>query len=317
MKKLIILIGFSLMVYSCAWFKTEPKVEVPDEKTTEELRAEEMRLAMADNFVSDGITYYQVGKDSLAVQSWKRALEIIPYDAEIYNFMGISLHRLGKIKEALSEFEMAINLKADYYEAHNNVGYMNFLLGRYDEALKAFETSIEIEPTYEPAQKNKKLADSVISGNLSKRAFEIAEKTSGEYDTQQQITGYLKVLAIDSTYAMAQNNIGVAYYYEGNIDSAYIHLKKALEINNDHPEAINNLGYLYKVDQNYEMAIKLFLKALTLKPRYIGALNNLGETYALHGEEENAKRVFTTVLELDPNNIIAKRSLEGINIGNE
>ena len=176
MKKLIILLGLSLMVYSCAWFKTEPKIETPDEKTTEELRAEEMRLAMADNLVSDGITYYQVGKDSLAVQSWKRALEIIPYDAEVYNFIGISLHRMGEIEKALSEFDMAVNLKADYYEAHNNLGYMSFLLGHYDEALLSFNNSLEIEPSYEPAQKNKKLTESVISGNLSKKAFEIAEK---------------------------------------------------------------------------------------------------------------------------------------------
>ena len=147
----------------------------------------------------------------------------------------------------------------------------------------------------------------VFSGNLSRTAFEIAEEASKEDDALKQIDDYKKVIQIDSTYIMAQNNLGVAYYYEGKIDSAYYHIKKALELKSDYPEGLNNLAYLYKVDENYELAIKLFLKALSIKPRYYAAWNNLGETYLLSGEMENAKRVFTTVLDLDPGNEVAKK----------
>jgi Flp pilus assembly protein TadD len=317
MKNYIYLILIAALLSSCAWFKSEPKQPVTSEKTAEELRAEEMRLARADNLVSDGINYYQVGKDSSAVESWRRALELIPYDAEVHNFVGIALHRQGNIREALTEFELAVNLKGDYYQAYNNIGYMNFLLGNYDKALSAFNDALDIQPAYEPAIKNKKLTESIVSGNLSKKAFEIAEETSKEYNAPEQIKGYLKVLAIDSTYAMAQNNLGVAYFYEGKLDSAYLHLKKALEINENYPEAINNLGYMYKVEKNYELAIKLFLKALTLKPKYIGALNNLSETYILNGEMENARRVIETTLDLDPENLTAKELSQNIAMENE
>ena len=302
MKKAIIIMGFGLIFTSCAWFASEPK-----EDSTADIRAEEMRLAMADNLVSDGIKYYQAGNDSIAVEAWRKSLEINPYDAEVYNFIGISLHRMDKVEEALEAFKVAVQIRADYYQAHNNIGYMQFLLGQYEEALNSFNTCLTFEPEYEPAEKNKKLTQQVFGGNLSRTAFEIAEEASKEYDAQKQISDYRKVIEIDSTYIMAQNNLGVAYYYEGKIDSAYFHIKKALEIKKDYPEGLNNLAYLYKVEENYELAIKLFLKALTLKPKYFGALNNLGETYLLNGEKENARRVFTTVLDLDPENIVAKK----------
>lgn len=310
MKKMFILLALGTMIYSCAWFKTEPRDQLTEEEQAEYLREEEMRLARADNLVSEGINFYQLGKDSMAVEEWRRALEINPYDAEVHNFIGIALHRMGKLEKALADFEMATKLKADYYQAYNNIGYMNFLLGNYEAALGAFNAALEINPQYEPAQKNKRLVESVLSGNLSKRAFEIAEQASREYDTEKQIEGYRKVLAIDSTYAMAQNNIAVAYYYEGKIDSAYIHLKKALELNRDYPEALNNLGYLYKIDRNYELAIQLFLKALSLKPRYVAAMNNLAETYRLNHEAANARRVYKTVLDFEPYNAVAMRGLQ-------
>lgn len=302
MQRIIVLFIIVLFATSCAWFKSEPK------KPTEEERAgkEEMRLAEADNYVSDGISYFQAGDDSLAILSWKKALEIIPEDAEVHNFLGIALHRNGEIESALAEFEKAVELKPDYFEAENNRGYMLFLLNRYNNALAAFDRSLAVNPAYEPAIRNHKLVESIIMGNLSREAFEISEETARKDEYIEQIDGYKKVLQLDSTYAKAHNNIAVAYYYEGDLDSAMYHLKKAIQYNRNYPEAINNMAILYKINEDYETAIKLFLRALTLKPRYVAALNNLGETYYLNKEMDNANRVFNTVLELEPDNKVAK-----------
>lgn len=299
-----------LLVSSCAWFRTAPKEKIPEETTKEELRAEEeMLLAKAENYVSDGINYYQAGNDSLAVKSWRKALDIIPDDAEVHNFIGISLHRSGQIEKAYMEFSAAVKINQGYYQAYNNAGYMLFLQKKYGDALSAFNKSLKINPSYKPALKNLRLMDNIVYANLSRDAFEIAEEVSKEYDYAEQIKGYGKVLELDSTFAKAHNNIAVAYFYEGFLDSAYYHLAKAIKLKKNYPEAINNLGYLYKMDEKYEIAIKLFLKALALKPRYIGALNNLGETFALYGDNENARMVYQTVLELEPHNEVAKTAL--------
>ncbi|MCD4692483.1 MAG: hypothetical protein K8R79_06195, partial [Calditrichales bacterium] len=62
MKKSLILLSIVFFISSCALFKPAPKVEVEPEMTEEELR-----LAEAENYVSDGISYHHAGNDSMAV----------------------------------------------------------------------------------------------------------------------------------------------------------------------------------------------------------------------------------------------------------
>jgi Flp pilus assembly protein TadD len=305
MRKFIILFITALLVSSCSWFRSAPE-EKTEPPSKEELDAEKAKKIKAENFVNDGITLYKEGKNREAIESWQKALALIPNDAEIYNFIGVAYHKNGNINLAVTEFKKAVVLKEDYYQAYNNLGYMQFLLNDYDNALDDFIHAIQINPDFEAAVRNKKLVEKLIQGNLSKKAFDMAEEASKSIDYEDQIVKYNEVLKIDSTYAKAHNNIAVAYYYEGKLDSAYYHLERAIKNEKNYPEAINNLGYLYKNDDKYDIAIKLFLKALTLKPRYIGALNNLGETYMLNKEFRNARRVFNTVLELEPQNVVAK-----------
>lgn len=309
MRRLFVLFIAFISVSSCAWIKTEPKVE--PSPTEEEMRLAELerKLEEAEVLVGQGITHYQNGKDSMAVKSWDQALAIIPDDAEVHNFKGMALHRMGKISEAKKEFEAALLINPAYYQAYNNAGYMWFLLNNYDRAEAAFVQALKLKPDYKDAQDNIKLLDQVIDGKLSKKVFELNEEASNKVDHDDQIIEYKKVLALDSTYAKAHNNLAVAYYYSDNMDSSLVHLKKAVALKKDYPEAINNLGYLYKVAENYEVAIKFFLKALTLKPKYIGALNNLAETYYLNNELSNAHRTLNTVLDLEPGNPVAKRWL--------
>ena len=297
------------MLSSCSWFRSAPKEKV-EQPQKEQVDEETARKNKAENFVNDAIALYQEGKYTEAIETWQKALSLVPDDAEIYNFMGVAQHKRGKIMSAAEEFKKAISLKEDYYQAYNNLGYMQFLLNDYESALENFIHAIQINPDYEPAIRNKKLTEKVIQGKLSKQVFDMAEKASKDIDYEDQIKKYKDVLKIDSTYAKAHNNIAVAYFYEDKLDSAYYHLEKAIKFEKNYPEAINNLGYLYKNDGQYDIAIKLFLKALTLKPRYIGALNNLGETYMLNEEFRNARRVFDTVLELDAGNEVAKMWLD-------
>ena len=309
MKKYLILLTAVLLLSSCSWFRSAPK-EKTEQPQKEQIDEETARKNKAEEFVNQAIALYQDGKYEDAIETWQKALTLIPNDAEIYNFMGVAQHKRGKIMAAAEEFKKAISLKEDYYQAYNNLGYMQFLLNDYNSALENFIHAIQINPDFEPAIKNKKLTEEVIKGKLSKKVFDMAEKASKDIDYEDQIKKYKEVLKIDSTYAKAHNNIAVAYYYEDKLDSAYYHLEKAIKFDKNYPEAINNLGYLYKNDGQYDIAIKLFLKALTLKPRYIGALNNLGETYMLNEEFRNARRVFDTVLELDPGNEVAKMWLD-------
>jgi Flp pilus assembly protein TadD len=311
MVRAAVVIFLALMVSSCAWFtgsKPEEEVsETPEVKPA--LTSAEVREA-AENHVSEGVVDFQNEKYDDAVSAWQQALELIPGDAEVQNFLGIAYHKLGKYEDAKRHFLMATQLDSNYYEAYNNLGYMLLLQENYTAARDAFEHALAINPNYSQAQINIDKTKKIMSGELLREVFELTQRAEKMDDLDQKISFYKKILDLDSTYAEGHNNLGVAYYYADNLDSAYFHLNRAIELNKKYPEAINNLGYIYMLAGRYEDAVKLFLRAVSLKPQYIIALNNLGETYMKMGEKENARRVFQTAFDMDPGNLYARDNLK-------
>ena len=263
----------------------------------------------AENFVSEGVDHYQNGEYEKSVSSWQKAIELIPGDAEVHNFIGISYHNLNRFEDATTHFRIATELDSTYYEAYNNLGYDLFLQKKYVEARRAFKIALEINPEYAAAKLNYERTKKIMSGALQREVFELTEQAAKIDDVDQQIEFYEKILLIDSQNAEVHNNLAVSYFYADSLDGAYDHLNKALTLQKDYPEAINNMAYIYKVAGRYQDAVKLFLRAISMKPRYVFGLNNLGETYMLMDENVNAARVFQTVLEIDPENEVAKDSL--------
>jgi protein O-GlcNAc transferase len=312
MIRILMAVAISIFVLACSrQIRTEPESE-------EELGlagsaiSSEVREA-AENLVSEGIDFYQNGNYNQAISSWQKALELIPGDAEVHNFIGISYHNLNRLDEATTHFRMATELDSTYYEAYNNLGYDYFLEKKYVDAQHAFETALKINPQYVAAKLNYERTKKIMSGELKREVFELTEQAARIDDVDEQIKFYEKILQMDSLNAEIHNNLAVSYYYADSLDGAYAHLNAALKLQRDYPEAINNMGYIYKVAGRYQDAVKLFLRAISLKPRYIFGLNNLGETYMLMNENENAMRVFQTVLEIDPANEVAKDGLTKLN----
>ncbi len=312
MKRITFVLLSAILFSSCAWFISKPKIDDKEIPTTTEDGISADIRAEAESYVSNGITYHQNKKDSLAILSWKKALELIPGDAEVHNFLGISYHKMNKLDDAIVQFKIATELDPQYYHAYNNLGFLLFLQGKYHKAQKLFKTSLSINPDFQPAKLNLQKVNAVVDGKLSWQVFELSERAERVEDLNQKIEKYVEILTIDPGYAEGHNNIAVAYYYNDEVDSAYAHLNTALKIRKNYPEAINNLGYIYKVAGRYDDAIKFFLMAVSSKKEYLLALNNLGETYQLNNEFENARRVFKTVLDIDPANEFAKDSFENL-----
>ena len=324
MKRIFIALLSLSILSSCAWFTSKPALEVEEPKPKSESEIAAELETEAENHVSNGITYHQGGNDSLAIVSWKKALELLPGDAEIHNFIGIAYHKLNKFDEAIKHFKIATELEPSYFHAFDNMGFLLMLQQKYVPAKNAFQNALEQNPDYEPSKRNLITVNEMLGGKLSNDVFELSQQVESIEDLDEKIKKYKEILSMDSTFAQNHNNIGVAYYYkfvEGTgddndstyytfLDSAYAHLNKSLELNKNNPEAINNLGWIYTVSGRYEDAIKLFLRAISSKKEYVVALNNLGETYRLNSEFENARRVFKTVLDLDPSNEFAMDSFE-------
>ena len=179
---------------------------------------------------------------SEAVDAWQEAIELIPGDAEVHNFKGIAYHKMEEYDKAIQQFEIATQLDSTYYEAFNNLGYMQFLKKDYDKAQSSFQKSLAINPNYDPAKLNHKKTQKIMNGELLREVFELTEEAEKLDDVDKKVKYYQKILQIDSTYAEGHNNIGVAYYYADNVDSAYYHLNKAIDFAGDPAQGISGKG---------------------------------------------------------------------------
>ena len=80
----------------------------------------------------------------------------------------------------------------------------------------------------------------------------------------------------------------------------------------EYVEAHQNLGSAYYDQGQLDEAIKEYTTVLRLKPDYADAHYNLGIIYKTKGLKDEAKREFETVLKLRPNDPKARLSLESL-----
>ncbi len=265
---------------------------------------------VAENYVGDAIDYYQAQKYREAIRGWKRALEIIPDDAEVNNFVGLAYHRLGKLDSAIIYFEKAVEIDTLYHQAWNNLGYMHFLRGEYKQALGFFDQALRVNPFYEQARLNRTKTAEIVDGKLKIQAFELVEKTTRMDNLDLQIANYRRALEIDSNYVDAWNNLGVSYYYYGNLDSAVICFKKALDKKPDYPPAHNNVAYLLDALGDYDQAVVHYQRAIQLRLNYVIALANLVDTYVHKKDYESARTILDSLRQIDPQNYLVRERIE-------
>lgn len=111
---------------------------------------------LAEKNVITGIAKYKNGDYYLAITDWKKALRLVPDDAEVHNFVGIAYNRMNALDSAIAYFRTATELNPDYYQAFNNLGYAYYNKKNYAEAESCFMSSINKKSDYVPAITNLK-----------------------------------------------------------------------------------------------------------------------------------------------------------------
>lgn len=268
---------------------------------------------LAENYVETGIDYFDQEEFQKSIVEWKKALEYIPMDAEVHNFLGIAYHRVGHLDSSIAEYKKAVALDPNYHQAVNNTGYIYFLRGEYQTALQYFDRALNINPSYQQAILNRQKCKEIMDGRLKIAAFELFENANAMDSLELKIQNYRKALEIDSNYVDAWNNLGVAYHYYGYIDSAVYCLKRGLSINPEHPQVNNNIAFLLDGSGDFEAAVYYYQKAILAKPDYLVALVNLGDTYHSMKDYDSAQTMWEAALKLNPGDSWLKEKLDKIN----
>jgi Flp pilus assembly protein TadD len=94
------------------------------------------RLTEAHNLL--GVAFDRKGLHERAKESYERALNSQPNNAQMLNNIGYSLYLNGNYRAAVDRLKRAVKLAPRDQRIHNNLALAYCRLGKYDEALKSF-----------------------------------------------------------------------------------------------------------------------------------------------------------------------------------
>jgi protein O-GlcNAc transferase len=295
-RRYLLMTVISLLLFACGTSGVKEKA-ITEKDIVEPKMTYKDSLLLAEQYVQMGVDQQVAGDYLGSIEEWEKALKIIPNDAEIHNFVGVSWHRLGKYRRATEAFKQAVTLNPEYVDAINNLGYMYFVEKQYLKAKSMFKRAVLLDPTYQQAQDNLGATEAILQGKISYKGYQLVQKASNHEELTNQIDTYRKALELDSSYALASNNLGVAYFYDDNVDSSLYFLTKAIELNPEYSEAYNNIGFIYDSIGEFEKARKYFVTALKLDPENRFALRNLGDLYNRNKMAEEAIQVYNKLVQ--------------------
>lgn len=154
-----------------------------------------------------GAEYNKLGLNKLAVEEFKKAIEILPDHAESHYDLGKVYSDLRDYKNAVSEFLLAIQYDKDSYKAMFGLGNAYSKTGQYDKAVNAFNKA---DQAYDRIR-NKGYLDAIhnlgeVYGKMGK--------------LNEAIKQFQKVLEIDPDHILTKENLSRAHKYLEGLEKA-------------------------------------------------------------------------------------------------
>ena len=175
-----------------------------------------------------GLVYRKAGRFDEAVAALEKAIELDPFSVESLVNLGSLYFDRGNIDKAQAVNEQAVNINNASAQAHANLGLIWQNRGDAVRALEYYTNAIKHDPKLVTVWINMTSVHLMLRND--DKALEAAQEA----------------VRLEPDFPMAQNNLAVALYYNGDFQAAKKHADKALALG-------------YGVDQR-------FLDALNQKP---------------------------------------------------
>jgi Flp pilus assembly protein TadD len=101
-------------------------------------KVQEASKRAAQDYLKAGLAEADMGKDELAVKSFRQAVSLQPQWAEARSLLGSALARAGQYSEAEEQLRKAVQLQPDYAEGYYYLGLFLKDRGKEKEAQEAF-----------------------------------------------------------------------------------------------------------------------------------------------------------------------------------
>ncbi len=198
-----------------------------------------------------GITYSQMGKDSLAVETYLEAIKIAPQDLKLKTILGALYYKNAEYEKSIDVLKKVVEAadpnSKEYADAMISMAFSYDFLGESEKAKETYLVALSKVPN------NKDIVFNLGRLNFMQKNYEDA------------IENFQKVLEIDPEDFESYLNIGNAYLQLEKFEESIPFYQKAVELKPDNANAWNNLGVAYVRAGNTVKGKEAFDKAESLR----------------------------------------------------
>jgi len=98
--------------------------------------------------IMQGMNYRVLGNQTMALESYHKAIEIDPLATEPRGFLGRYYLKMGAYEEALLQYKKNFDNHPDDFDGYVEYALTLATIKRYDEAIEQLEHAVEIDPTW-------------------------------------------------------------------------------------------------------------------------------------------------------------------------
>ena len=159
-----------------------------------------------------GNIHLQKGETTKAIEEFRRAIEIKPWDLQSRRSLGKALLGLGRHQEAIKELEEAVSLRPSSAGARDELGVAYGLAGGNEKAVRELKIALTLDPT--SARTHNNLASVYTNLGQFKEALAECERA----------------LKLDPGLVEANFNLGIIYYHLERMEAARAQFEKVLQL---------------------------------------------------------------------------------------
>jgi tetratricopeptide (TPR) repeat protein len=125
-----------------------------------------------------GVAFERTGRWDLAEADFQRALEIVPNEADVLNYLGYTwVDRGENLEEAFDMIRRAVSLEPDSGYIVDSLGWAHYKRGEYETAVRHLERAVELDPD-----------DPTINEHLGDAYWRVGRLLEASYQWRRSLT---------------------------------------------------------------------------------------------------------------------------------
>jgi tetratricopeptide (TPR) repeat protein len=244
--------------------------------------------------------------------------------AESYKKSGLLDEAEAYDDSAHNYYQQAMLAEPAVPDAFFNAGFFYLKQRNFTKAKNCFETYLSLSEKYEEDEvtdsdrRKRKRSEEIIqdinSRNLEDELFKSAYDFIAMGQEEKGLKSIKEFLETNPKVWNAWFMLGWALRRLERWDDAKAAFLKAVELGGNNPDTYNELAICCIELEEFSECKKFLSEALKIEPENTKIISNLGFLELKQGNISEAQKYFTIVLELDPNDVIAKKTLENLEI---